>query len=73
MKKRVWVGTVGPYLYDTLKPMSDPEFAGLTYHALSTNGQIMVAGPPVYPLNVIRLEDLEASDMRNYFFSLGGV
>ena len=58
--KKVYIGSVGPFLYDDSSPLNDPDgdFAGETVKSLTTNGQQLVEQVPTDPYHVMRLDDM---------------
>ena len=42
--KKVYIGSVGPFLYDDTEPINDPDgdFAGQSQQAVATDGQLIV-------------------------------
>jgi len=65
-EKRVWVGSVGPSLYDDtdiygsgLDP-ADPEYDTTTLRGIRTTGQMIVEQAPTVANEVLRLSDLLA-------------
>ena len=59
-RKKVYIGSVGPYLYDDAKSIDDPDgdFAGEDNRALVTDGQLFVEQAPTADEEVVRLADL---------------
>jgi hypothetical protein len=66
--QKVWVGSVGPLLYDDTDSISDEDgdLAGTNHGAISTTGQMHVGLPPSQPDNVIRQGDLSTGAFQNY-------
>lgn len=58
--KKIYFGSVGPFLYDDTDPVNDPDgdFAGESHKALVTDGQQLIGEAPVDPTHVVRLQDL---------------
>lgn len=57
--KRVYVGSLGPHLYDDTDLATDPDdtFAGYTREGIMLDGQIILLEDPTDDKHVIRLED----------------
>lgn len=62
-EKKVWVGSMGPMLFDDTDPISDDDgdLPGTTHAALSTTGQMHVTQAPTEPDNVARFGDVESA------------
>lgn len=60
-EKKVYVGSVGPFLFDDTDPIDDPDgdWAGVNRNAFTTNSQIIVDESPSLAHHVIRKADLE--------------
>jgi hypothetical protein len=58
--KKVYFGSVGPFVYDDTVPVNDPDgdFAGEDHRSMTTDGQLFVEQGPVLDEEVIRLVDL---------------
>ena len=58
--KKVYLGSVGPFVYDDANPVNDPDgdFPGEDHKAITTNGQILVDQAPAADEEVLRLVDL---------------
>jgi len=58
--KKIYFGTVGPFLFDDADLINDADgdFAGEDYHAVVTDGQILVETAPTNPSHIVRLQDL---------------
>jgi len=58
--QKVYVGSVGPFLYDDTDPINDADgdFASEDCNAISSNGQLLVEGTPTNPNHAVRLQDL---------------
>jgi len=58
--RKIYNGSVGPFLYDDTDPIDDPDgdFPGEPYRALTTNDQIFVGRAPAVDEEVLRLIDL---------------
>jgi len=58
-EKKIYLGTVGPFLYDdgALINDEDGDFAGEAYASLTTDGKAYVEEAPSDPKHVLRLED----------------
>lgn len=58
--KKVYFGSLGPFIYDDTSPVNDPDgdFAGEDHKAITTDGQLHVEQSPVANEEVIRLVDL---------------
>ena len=59
-RQKIYIGSVGPFLYDDADPVHDVDgdFAGEDFSALITGGQMVVEGSPTNPLHLVRLQDL---------------
>ena len=57
--RKVYIGSVGPFLYDDTDPIDDADgdFAGEDSRGLITNGQLIVEEAPSKPGHVLRQED----------------
>jgi hypothetical protein len=66
--RKVWVGSVGPYLYDDTDLIndSDGDIAGMSFAALSTTGQLHVEEPPTESDNVLRQMDVGSAAFQTY-------
>jgi len=58
--KKVYFGSLGPFVYDDTVPVNDPDgdFAGEDHKAMTTDGQLRVEQGPVADEEVLRLVDL---------------
>jgi hypothetical protein len=58
--KKVYIGSVGPYVYDDTEAIDDPDgdLGGYDFCAISTTGQLLVEEEPTDALHVLRLEDI---------------
>lgn len=74
-EKKLFVGTVGPFLYDDTDLIEDidGDFAGQSYDGFMTTGQVYVEGTPTLPNHVARQIDIpdneEQLEATSYFFS----
>lgn len=61
-RKKLYIGSLGPYLYDNAKAIDDPDgdFAGRDNEALVTDGQLIVEEAPTEDYHVVRIDDLGA-------------
>lgn len=59
-EKKVYIGSVGPFLYDDADLIDDVDgdFAGENYTALTTDGQMLIEGAPINLNHIVRLQDL---------------
>ena len=59
-KKKYYIGSTGPFLYDDAKAIDDPDgdFAGENNRALVTDGQLIVGQAPTDSDEVVRLGDM---------------
>lgn len=57
-QKRLYIGSVGPLLYDDASPITDPEFPGQNFDGFVTDGNIFVKEAPVADEHVVRKTDL---------------
>lgn len=70
------VGGMGPYFYDDVVPVLDPDnyFPGETQHTLVTDGQVIIEGPPTEDNNIVRYIDLNELEIKlesqAFFFAL---
>jgi hypothetical protein len=57
--RKVYLGTVGPFLYDDAELIGDADgdFAGSYYKGIVTDGQMIVSEPPTQPGHVLRQEE----------------
>lgn len=67
-EQKLWLGSVGPLLYDDTDLISDDDgdLPGETYSALSTTGQLTIMTPPTENGNVLRREDVTAAAHLTY-------
>ena len=58
--KKVYFGSVGPFVYDDILPINDPDgdFAGEDHRSMTTDGQLFIEDAPATDEEVIRLIDL---------------
>lgn len=58
--QKIYIGSVGPFLYDDASPINDVDgdFAGEDRNALSTSGQLLIEGAPTNNNHIVRLQDL---------------
>ena len=61
---KFYIGTFGPFVYDDTVLINDPDgdFAGETFKALVTTGQLFIELAPTGPSEVARKSDLDALD-----------
>ena len=59
-ERKLYVGSVGPFLYDDATAIDDPEgdFAGEDHCGVVTDGQLLVATAPSNNHHVLRLGDI---------------
>lgn len=62
-ERKVYIGSVGPFLYDDAELVDDPDgdWAGETQEAFITDGQGKVGTTPSEDHHIVRLEDLGAN------------
>jgi len=60
-EKKIYIGSVGPYLYDDANLIEDEDgdFPGKSYKAITSNGQMHLTQAPIDGEEIVRLEDLE--------------
>jgi len=65
--KKVFIGSLGPHLYDDTDPIDEYEgdFSGENRQSLVTDGQMLIEEAPDEDNEVPRLKDLQ-SDTRRY-------
>ncbi len=56
--KKVYIGSVGPFLYDDANSIDDPDFPAENYKGLITDGHLYVGGTPTDDKHVLRKEDI---------------
>lgn len=66
-EKKIWIGSVGPFLYDDAENVQDPDgtFSGKTQRGVFSEGAIYVDEKPVDSDEVVRMEDLSDGDVLN--------
>ena len=69
-KKKVWIGSVGPYVYDDVNTYAD----AVGQVGLRTEGKMLSEGVPTNPDDVIRLSDIGGAvtvpESHAFFFGL---
>ena len=72
--KKIYLGSVGPFLYDDTDLIDDPDgdFAGEQQSGLRTSGPIRTDNPPVESTDVLRKGDLAALGGATGSFEAGG-
>jgi hypothetical protein len=63
--KRVWLGSLGPHLYDDTEVVDDEDdiMTGYTREGLMVEGQILTLEAPTLDAHAVRLEDKLAGDL----------
>jgi hypothetical protein len=56
-QKKVWVGSVGPYLFEDTEVYADPDIPGVVMHGLVTTSQIHVTEAATDPEHLVRVDD----------------
>jgi hypothetical protein len=70
-EQKVWVGSIGPLLYDDIDPIDDEDgsLPGTNYGAIVTTGQLHVGSAPTISDNVIRMADVGSGAYQTYLES----
>lgn len=70
-EKKLYVGTVGPFLYDDADLINDyyGDFPGETYNAFTTQGTLYAEGEPTEDNHLVRKIDLDNVEAQAYFFA----
>jgi len=56
--RKVYIGSIGPFLYDDSNPIDDPDFPAENYKGLVTDGHLYVKETPTDDKHVLRKEDI---------------
>jgi hypothetical protein len=63
--KRVWLGSLGPHLYDDTEVVDDEDdiMTGYTREGIMVEGQVLALESPTLDPHMVRLEDKLAGDL----------